>query len=377
MDAVAINKKYRNTVVDINAVSIIQDDDQKVSIVQVGTGFFIEGNKIVTSAHVVLLPVDVQRIPSGTIKGIVPVERILVTVYHVNGTEDNFVYNAKIIGIDRMVDIALLDLLPTQGSPKIICQQHLQWIDNKEVAIGSTVYTIGNTVGADVRSFSAGVVRDNRYPFIANPYLPEQVTFDAPVGSGNSGGPLLTADGKVVGVIQGSILDNGNEVDLNRSVASSVAVEIIANLLCPTIQWTELINDVFGSFYRRVNSAVDLDFEYVTADLFLRGINDNINPNQPLTYNQVIGVIVNKEPLTSNPLVGIISKGDILTQINDIVIGLDSPNQTSTGTPLLKIPPGDYVKLSYLKASENYKHKHHVHVQVVAIPLEDEIDSVI
>jgi len=358
MDPVEINRRYRDTVVDINAISRVRIEGQEATSTQIGTGFFIDGYRIVTNAHVVLLPPGIERIPNGNIPGFVPSQRILVTVYRVNGKDQNFIYNARIIGVDRMIDVALLELLPTDGSPKLECHPYLEWIDNKKVPIGSSVYVIGNTVAADVRSFSAGVVRDNRYPFIGNPFLPEQLTIDAPVGSGNSGGPVLTPCGRAVGIIQGSILDDGREVDLNRAVTSTVAQVVISNLLCPTLQWTELIN---------------LDLEYVTPDFFLQDPNGNVDPSKKLSYTRLVGVDVAEDPSVSNPLVGIISKSDIITHVNDTLIGLDSPSQTSIGTALLCVPPGDYVTLCYLRAAEQYRKQHLVKVQVVAISPNDEL----
>jgi serine protease Do len=67
---------------------------------------------------------------------------------------------------------------------------------NDEVAVGETVFTIGNPLGLE-RSVTEGVVSQTGRLFQGLLFL--QV--DAPVNPGNSGGPLFNSRGQIIGVV--------------------------------------------------------------------------------------------------------------------------------------------------------------------------------
>ncbi|HJO15030.1 MAG TPA: trypsin-like peptidase domain-containing protein [Candidatus Pacearchaeota archaeon] len=95
----------------------------------------------------------------------------------------------KLIGYNQKLDIALLKITPQDSS--------LEFILSKDVEIGEKVIAIGNPLGLSF-SVSEGIVSAKDRPGINQ--MPGYIQTDAALNPGNSGGPLINDDGKVVGI---------------------------------------------------------------------------------------------------------------------------------------------------------------------------------
>lgn len=112
--------------------------------------------------------------------------KILVTLF------DRRVYEAKVVGeADEYNDLAILkieggDLVPAQ------------WGDSDELEVGSIIWAIGSPFGLDQTVTSGIISAKNRY----DRQQPQQelLQTDAAVNPGNSGGPLVNSQGRVVGI---------------------------------------------------------------------------------------------------------------------------------------------------------------------------------
>ncbi|HOX05238.1 MAG TPA: PDZ domain-containing protein [Planctomycetota bacterium] len=126
-----------------------------------------------------------------------------LTNHHVAGTAKVWkvrtaagkVYVADVAGTDPVGDILLLKLRNAQDVP------HLELGNSDAVQVGQTVVAIGNPFGLGVvdeaPTVTVGVVSaTHRY----HGNYSDAIQTDAPVNPGNSGGPLMTLDGKVVGI---------------------------------------------------------------------------------------------------------------------------------------------------------------------------------
>jgi len=132
-----------------------------------GTGFIIAGNGyVVTNAHVL----------SGA---------SFANVY----TYENKKYGADLIGYDLDMDIALLKI---QGS-----FSRLDFGDSDDVKIGEKVIAIGNPLGLSF-TVTEGIIsaRDRR----GTNNLPYYFQTDVSLNPGNSGGPLISTKGDVIGI---------------------------------------------------------------------------------------------------------------------------------------------------------------------------------
>lgn len=138
-----------------------------------GTGFLYEDGHVITNQHVVGDETDVYvRFPDG-------------------GWRD-----VTVAGTDVYSDLAVLSVSETPDGARPLSL----W--DADPPIGTEVVAIGNPFGLS-GSVSAGIVSgvDRTLPARNDFSIPDAIQTDAPVNPGNSGGPLVSLDGRVVGVI--------------------------------------------------------------------------------------------------------------------------------------------------------------------------------
>lgn len=143
-----------------------------------GTGFVIEGNRILTNAHVVQMA-----------------SQIFVQPPH---SADK--YRAQVIGIAQGIDLAVIELRKESERETFHQEFPPLQISKALPAIGSTVQAIGFPLGGEQISLTEGVV--SRIEFIG--YAPDtsglRIQVDAALNHGNSGGPVVQ-NNQVIGVV--------------------------------------------------------------------------------------------------------------------------------------------------------------------------------
>jgi S1-C subfamily serine protease len=137
-------------------------------------------------------------------------------------------YPAKIVGADPSSDLAVIRV----EAPRAALHP-LAFDDAGGIRVGDPVYAIGNPFGLD-RTMTAGIVSATRRD-IQSPNgitIPNAIQTDAPINHGNSGGPLLDARGRVVGVnaqIQGGTVDAN--VGIGFAISSDTAASVTRQLI--------------------------------------------------------------------------------------------------------------------------------------------------
>lgn len=164
-----------------------------------GSGFIISSDGyIVTNRHVV--------------KG---ASKITVTL---SGQQS---YPAKVIGEDKRTDIALLKInaknlpvAPIGNSDKI---QVGEWV----LAIGEPFGLSYSATHGIVSALGRDLPDSNYVPFIQT---------DAPVNPGNSGGPLINANGKVIGINSQIYTKSGGYMGISFAIPINVAMNVVDQL---------------------------------------------------------------------------------------------------------------------------------------------------
>lgn len=126
--------------------------------------------------------------------------------------------HATVVGSDLLLDLAVLKVTVPQATLRPLALGKAE-----RLRLGDPVVAIGSPFGLD-RSVSAGIVSGlHRQITASNGFtLSNSIQTDAPVNHGNSGGPLLDAYERVVGV-NAQIADSG--VNANVGVAFAVALD--------------------------------------------------------------------------------------------------------------------------------------------------------
>jgi serine protease Do len=131
-------------------------------------------------------------------------------------------FTAKIIGRDLKTDLALLKVETNEPLPA------LEWGDSDVTRIGDWVLAIGNPFGLG-GSVTAGIVSARQRDINSGPY-DEFLQTDAAINSGNSGGPMFSMDGQVIGINTAIISPSGGSIGIGFAVPSSIARNVIQQL---------------------------------------------------------------------------------------------------------------------------------------------------
>ena len=166
-----------------------------------GSGFVIDPKGlIVTNNHVIADAVNIQ-------------------VHMQDGT----LLKAELVGHDPKTDLAVIRVKPDKDLPSVA------FGDSDKARIGEWVVAIGNPFGLG-GSVSLGIVSARNRDINAGPY-DDYLQTDAAINKGNSGGPLFTLDGQVVGINTAIFSPTGGSVGIGFSVPSNTAKRVVEQLI--------------------------------------------------------------------------------------------------------------------------------------------------
>jgi serine protease Do len=165
-----------------------------------GSGFIVDPNGIIlTNAHVVS-----------------DADEVIVKL------TDKREFKAKVIGIDKLSDVAVLKIeakdLPTVkiGEPK-------------DARVGEWVIAIGSPFGFE-NTVTAGIISAKSRSLPDEGYVPFLQT-DVAVNPGNSGGPLFNMNGEVIGINSQIFSRSGGYQGLSFAIPINVAMNVEQQLL--------------------------------------------------------------------------------------------------------------------------------------------------
>jgi putative serine protease PepD len=138
-------------------------------------------------------------------------------------------YSAKLVGSDASTDTAVIKV----DAPASMFHP-LALADSRAVEVGDEVVAIGSPFGLEETVTSGIVSALHRQMTSPNNFtIDDSIQTDAAINHGNSGGPLLNMQGKVIGVNAQIESDSGGNDGVGFSVPSNT-VKQIANRLIST-----------------------------------------------------------------------------------------------------------------------------------------------
>jgi S1-C subfamily serine protease len=162
----------------------------------------------------------------------------IVTNYHVvrgaNTIQVSFSNNerfkAKVVGVDPSTDSAVL-----QVQVKSRALKSLPLGNSDAVRVGDQVIAIGNPFGLD-RSVTAGIVSAVQRRISAPNQLSisHVIQTDAALNHGNSGGPLLNAEGQVIGV--NAQIETGGQSQGNVGIGFAIPINTVKDVVAELIK---------------------------------------------------------------------------------------------------------------------------------------------
>ena len=130
---------------------------------------------------------------------------------------------AKIIGRDPKTDIAVLKVEPKQPLTAA------RWGDSDKTRVGDWVLAIGNPFGLG-GTVTAGIVSARGRNIRSGPY-DDFIQTDASINKGNSGGPLFSIDGEIVGINTAIFSQTGGSIGIGFAVPAALAKPVVAQLI--------------------------------------------------------------------------------------------------------------------------------------------------
>lgn len=259
-----------------------------------------------------------------TNKHVVPEDTTSVKVVTRDGKEYE---NVEVIARDSMNDIAFLkipnvsDLTPAEFS-------------QSDVTVGQKVIAIGNALGEYQNTVTAGIVSGVGRTITAQTSdgkaetLTNLVQTDAAINQGNSGGPLVTYDGKIVGI-------NTAIVQGAEGLGFAIPTSEISGLADSILKSGKISRAYLGVYHTTITESLANSHKLP------------VNEGAYLTTNDGSSAIIKDSPADKAGL----RTGDIITAIDGEKI--TSNKSLSSITSHKK--PGDKVELTILRGDEEKK----------------------
>lgn len=287
-----------------------------------GSGVLISGDGyIVTNNHVI----------SDQNGGVA--EEIMVTMHNKKS------YKARLIGKDPSSDLAVLKIDGTN-------LPYLLYGNSDDVKLGQWVLAIGypltleTTVTAGIVSAKGRSIGINERQTRGTNLSPVEsfIQTDAAVNQGNSGGALVTTDGKLVGINSAILAPSGTYAGYSFAIPVNIAKKIVNDI----IEFGDVQRGYLGISYAR-----DLSEEQM----------------KQLGIKEGEGVYVSGVPTDGGAAAAGIKKGDIITKVNNVPVssGLEMSAQ------LASFRPKDKVSVTYKRGGKEYN---------TLVTLKDEVSAI-
>jgi serine protease Do len=168
-----------------------------------GTGMIMDAQgHILTNNHVVGGATDIKVLLS-------------------NGTE----IKGKVVGTDPKTDLAVIEIKADKPLP------HVTFGDSDKVEVGQWVVAIGHPRGLD-QTVTQGIISAKHRRGVTDPSSYQDfLQTDAAINPGNSGGPLLSLDGKVIGVNAAIVSESGGFEGIGFAIPSDMALHTARALI--------------------------------------------------------------------------------------------------------------------------------------------------
>ena len=190
---------------------------------------------------------------------------------------------AKVIGIDRETDLAVLKIDLNELETITIG-------DPSQAMVGDVVLAIGNPYGFGHTVTQGIISATGRYGLKLTTYE-NFIQTDAAINPGNSGGALVDAQGQLLGINTAIQSNSGGSQGIGLATPSDLAMRIMSDI----IQYGKVIRGWLGIEARAIPMAIAQAY------------------NLPLNNGVIITGTYHGGPAENSGLMG----GDIITSIND------------------------------------------------------------
>lgn len=166
-----------------------------------GSGVIVSANGLVLTNYHVIKEADVIRIVLS----------------------DKREYKAKLLVVDKRTDLALLQI---EGGKTF---SFLEVRPQEDLEVGDIVLAIGNPFGVG-QTVTSGIVSALARSQEGISNVRSFIQTDASINPGNSGGPLVTSDGRLVGINTAIYSKGGGSIGIGFAIPTSLAIPVIESV---------------------------------------------------------------------------------------------------------------------------------------------------
>src|SRR5262249_46492014 len=130
---------------------------------------------------------------------------------------------AKVISSEPRADISILQVSVVPRDAVVA-----PLADSDGVLVGDAVFIVGAPYGLG-HSLSSGIISARWGPNTVNPDFPLAEFFQttAPINTGNSGGPIFTSGGQLIGIVSHNITRSGGSEGLGFAVTANSVRKLV------------------------------------------------------------------------------------------------------------------------------------------------------
>ena len=264
----------------------------------------------------------------------------IVTNFHVvRGASKVFVsFSGKdqllgtVVGLDPSTDLAILKIQARANA-----LNPLELGNSDAVRVGDTVYAIGNPFGLYARTLTAGIVSAVQRRITAPNTLPidNAIQTDASINHGNSGGPLIDASGRVIGVTSQIYAENSQQG--NIGIGFAVPVNTVRNIAAQIISTGKVEHAYLGVRTAPITAQLSKLYSLPSSGLLVI----EADAGGPARRDGVVGG-------TTNVVVG----GESYSLGGDVIVSIDGAPVSAfeqLRDAIARKKPGDEVKLEIVR----------------------------
>ena len=230
--------------------------------------------------------------------------------------------NVRVVMVDPMSDIAILKISNAKGL------KAAELGDSKKINIGQQVIAIGNALGEYDGTVTSGIISGIGRTVKAfsedgssREVLTDMIQTDAAINSGNSGGPLVNAQGQVIGI-------NTAVASKAQSIGFAIPISSVKGILKSISKGKEPKRAYLGASYISINQQIRKKY--------------NLDVSKgALVKSRKGNAIIYSSPAQKAGL----KDGDIITKIDGVEVSKNSSISSLIGEKSV----GDTVEIFYIR----------------------------
>lgn len=222
----------------------------------------------------------------------------IITNWHVAGNKysncyvtlaDGKMHTGEVMWADSDLDLAIVKINATNLN-------YLTLGDSDFLKLGQTVYAIGNPIGIEFqRTVTNGIISGlNRTIKIEDEneqtYMEDLIQTDASINTGNSGGPLINAQGEIIGI-------NSVKIDSAEGIGFAIPINVIKPVIESFINENKFEEAYLGIFAydKEVIPYLDSEVEFENGIYVVQISTDGPAANSGLRIGDIITKIDENE----------------------------------------------------------------------------------